>query len=260
MDEEVYSFALNNALTEIRNLCPGVKCAFLFNQGGKLLAGDSKSTNYNVERIIEGFEEILEKSKVIGGLDSVTVEAKEGRVKISRVNDDAYLATIVEKGADFKFLETVSRVLIPTVLKLLEKLAPTPLKKAEEKTVTEEIEPKTETLESEALEDEKIQEISPIPVNQLIVDTFGGLLVRTDTVKIDKEILSQWSEALEGKDINSVEIETFEGKTVQCKVKPLKDSKLMGKGIIMIPEKLCKLLDIKKGELVRVKPSIPQED
>jgi len=34
----------------------------------------------------------------------------------------------------------------------------------------------------------------------------------------------------------------------------------MGKGIIMIPEKLCKLLDIKKGELVRVKPSIPQED
>ena len=133
MDEEVYSFALNNALTEIRNLCPGVKCSFIFNQGGKLLAGDSKSTNYNVERIIEGFEEILEKSKVIGGLDSVTVEAKEGRVKISRVNDDAYLATIVEKGADFKFLETVSRVLIPTVLRLLEKLAPTPPKKPRKK-------------------------------------------------------------------------------------------------------------------------------
>ena len=261
MDEEVYSFALKNALTEIRNLCPEVKCSFIFDETGKILAEDSESTNYSIQGIVEEFQEILEKSNVIGGLHSITVEAKKGRVKISRVNNSTYLAMVVKRGADLKLLETASQVLIPTLIKLLEKLPPTPLKKAKEKTVADEIKPEINVSESEIPENEKVEsEIPPIPVNQLIVDTFGGLLVRTDTVKIDKEILSQWSEALEGKNIDSVEIETFEGKTVQCKVKPLKDSKLIGKGIIMIPEKLCKLLDIKKGELVRVRPSIYMED
>jgi len=261
MDEELYSFALNNALTEIRNLCPEVKCSFVFDREGKTLAEDSKSTSYSIQEIIKGVKDIIEKSKVIGGLDSVTVEAEKGRVKISRANDNAYLAIAIEKGADLKLLETVSRVLIPTILKLLGKLPPTPIKKAEEKTVTEKTKPEVKAPKDEILENEKVKpEISPIPVNQLIVDTFGGFLVRTDTVKIDKEILSRWSEVLDGKSINSVEIETFEGKTVQCKAKPLKDSKLVGKGIIMIPEKLCKRLDIKKGELVRIRPSIPQED
>ena len=263
IDEETYSFALKNALTEIGNICPEVKLSFIFNQEGKVLA-EAQKGKYNVEKIVSDFEEIFQKSHVIGGINSLTIDAKNGKVIISNIQEGVYLATVTSKNVDMKYLETVSRVLIPTVLKLLEKIAPAPLKKpstkeraaiieeSQEKTITEEV--------GEPVLDEEVKpKLSPIPTNQLIVDTFGGLLVRQDTVKIDSEILSQWSEILDEKNINLVEIETFEGKTAQCKVKPIKDSKLRGKGIIRIPEKLCELLDIKKGELVRVRPAISKE-
>ena len=264
IDEETYSFALKNALTEIGNICPEVKLSFVFNQEGKILAEDEKSAKYNAEKIVGNFEEIFQKSHAIGGINSITINAKRGKIIISNIQEGVYLATVTSKNVDMKYLETVSRVLIPTVLKLLEKIAPAPLKKpstkesaaikeeSQEKTITEEI-------RKPVLDEEAEPKLSPIPTNQLIVDTFGGLLVRQDTVKIDSEILSQWSEMLDEKDIKLVEIETFEGKTAQCKVKPIKDTKLRGKGIIRVPEKLCELLDIKKGELVRVRPAIPKE-
>ena len=265
IDEETYSFALKNALTEIGNICPEVKLSFIFNQEGKVLA-EAQKGECNIEKIVSDFEEIFQKSHVIGGINSLTIDAKKGKVIISNIQEGVYLATVTSKNVDMKYLETVSRVLIPTVLKLLEKIAPAPLKKplkreGEKPAVKEEIQEETTAEEiSEPPIDEKAKkEIPFIPTNQLIVDTFGGLLVRQDTVKIDSEILSQWSEMLDKKNINLVEIETFEGKTAQCKVKPIKDTKLRGKGIIRIPEKLCKLLDIKKGELVRVKPAISKE-
>ena len=38
-----------------------------------------------------------------------------------------------------------------------------------------------------------------------------------------------------------------------------KDSKMEGKGIIRIPERACQDLDVKKGELVKVKPLLEEE-
>jgi hypothetical protein len=94
------------------------------------------------------------------------------------------------------------------------------------------------------------------PVNQLIVENLGGLLVPSDTVRIDSEMLSQWAELSEDTKIEKVEVETFDGKTTRCKVKPIKDSKYKGKGIIRTPEKIRLNLEVKKGELVRVKPVV----
>jgi hypothetical protein len=88
------------------------------------------------------------------------------------------------------------------------------------------------------------------------VENLGGLLVPSDTVRIDSEILSQWEKLYEDKKIEEVEIETFDGKTTRCKVKPIKDSKYEGKGVIQMPEKVQLSLEIKKGELVRAKPII----
>jgi hypothetical protein len=53
---------------------------------------------------------------------------------------------------------------------------------------------------------------------------------------------------------NGVEVEAFNGKSSECKVKTVDSTKLENKAIIKIPEKLCQELDIDKGELVRVKP------
>lgn len=60
----------------------------------------------------------------------------------------------------------------------------------------------------------------------------------------------------EDKKIEEASIETFGGKKLRCKLKPIKDSKYEGKGAIQIPEKIQQTLEIRKGELVRVKPVI----
>ena len=268
MESDVYSFALKETLNEIGNVCPDINNAFVFKENGEVVASDEKTSEKTVTRVVDAFDGIFEKADSIGNIEGVTLECSKGRVNVSLVNDDFYLLTVTSKKADINYVNTVTRVIIPTVLRLLEKIHPAPLKSSEVspeiELATSEIEEPVEqaeetiTPEEETLEEEiKPEPLLPeTPVNQLIVENLGGLLVPSDTVRIDKEILSQWEELYEDKKINMVEIETFDGKTTTCKVKPIKDSKYEGKGIIRMPEKIQLTLEIKRGELVRVKPVI----
>ncbi|MDH5447672.1 MAG: hypothetical protein OEX01_01520 [Candidatus Bathyarchaeota archaeon] len=262
MTNEAYAFALKNALTEIRNVCSDVQTCFLFDKEAAVVAGDAETPEATIEKVVRSLEGILEKADTIGGLNSLVIEGNKGNVHISCVND-MYLTMITSKNADMKYLETVARVLIPTVIKLLDSLDPTPLRQLppshtllepeEEKELQEEIDEEEE--ESKEVKEEPLPELE-LPSNQLIVESFGGLLVRSDTVYISEDIMSQWDNLLDGKEINLVEVESFNGKTKQCKVKTLNDSKLENRAVIRVPEKVCQMLDIKKGELVRVKPVI----
>jgi hypothetical protein len=89
-----------------------------------------------------------------------------------------------------------------------------------------------------------------------MVEKIGGLLVPTDTVRIDGEIVEKWSDLYEGKQFNMVIIETLDGKKTTCKFKTIKESKNNAKGIIQIPEKILQTLQTEKGKLVIVKPVI----
>jgi hypothetical protein len=85
-------------------------------------------------------------------------------------------------------------------------------------------------------------------------------MVKADTIQLDVEILKRWSEELDVESIGEVDIETFSGKTVRCKTKTINDPKLEGRGLIRIPEKTCQSLDVRRGELVRVRPVLPEGD
>lgn len=276
MDKEVYSFALKSALQEVRSLCPDVINAFMFNKDGEIIAGDGTISDKTITRAMGAFNSVIEKADAIGNIEGMVLESAEGKVSISGMND-AYLFTVTSKKADMNYVNTVTQVLIPTVLKVLEKINPAPFAnnpsltrpkpglKPETRLTDEfeetEQEPEEETM-SEELEEAKKGEpevempLKETPVNQLIVENLGGLLVPSDTVRIDSEILSQWEELYEDKKIDEVEIETIDGKTVRCKAKPIKDSKYEGKGVIQMPEKIQFTLEIKKGELVRARPVI----
>jgi len=272
MDNEVYSFALKNTLNEIQNICPDIKNSFMFKEDGEIIAQDENTPEKVVVHVIDSFDGILEKADAIGGIEGVTLDSSKGRVTISCMND-IYLVTVTSKKADMNYVNTVTHVLIPTILRLLDKINSTPLKnktpslKIETETpVTEELEEQTETPvekdsteePEETLETETLP--SELPVNQLIIENLGGLLTRarapSDTVRIDSEMLSQWKEFSGSTRIDQVEVETFNGKTTRCKVKPIKDSKYEGKGIIRMPEKIQLNLEVRKGELVRVKPLV----
>lgn len=260
MNNEAYAFALQNALTEIRNVCPDVQTSFLFDKDATVIAGDAETPEATVERVVGSLEGILEKADTIGGLNSLVIEGSKGNAHVSCVND-MYLTMITSKKADMKYLETVARVLIPTVVKLLDSLGPAPLRHTRpshalsKPDLEKDLEDELDEEETGDDEEESMPELE-LPSNQLIVESFSGLLVRGDTVQISEDIMSQWEEFLDGKAINLVEIEAFNGQTRQCKVKTLDGSKLENKAVIRIPEKVCQTLDIKKGELVRVKPAI----
>lgn len=277
MSDEVYSFALKNTLNQVQNICPDIKNSFMFREDGKIVARDENTSEETITRVVKAFEGVLEKADTIGGVECVTLEGSKGRVNISCIND-LYLVTVTSRKADMNYVNTVTRVLVPTVLKLLEKIHPASLKSSSlvpevepkiepqipitekfEEEPTEEIVEETVTEEpEESMEPEVIPEPSlpEPPVNQFIVENLGGLLIPSDTVRIDSEILSQWEELYQGRKIEKVEVETFDGKATECKVKPIKNSKYEGKGIIRIPEKMQLTLKIKKGELVRVRPIV----
>lgn len=282
IDEEIYSFALKTALTEMKNLCPDVTHSFIFSCDGEIVAGDDTTDNKTMTRVVNSFNGLWDKADSIGGIDSITLQANKGRVQVSHLNKKLYMLLVTSKKADMTYINMVSRVLIPTIVKILEKLNPTSLKSSfapkievnetlpepePEETqpsakidLTPEKEPEEEEAPSKKQTPTKLPEgLVEIPTHQLIVDTLGGLLVRGDTVQIDQEILDEWAQLWDGK-IAKINIETFDGETVQCKVKPITDSKLEGKGLIRIPEKLRRKLNVERGELIRVSPVLENEE
>lgn len=231
MDREVYATALKNALDEIRNICPDVRCSFLFTKDNTVIASDGEAQETAIEEAVRSFSDVFERASAIGGLRSVLINGNKGKTYLLHVND-TYLTVVADAETDMKYLRTVTHVIIPTVLKMLESLAPTLLKQ----TAPEE-------------------KLTP-PTGEFTVEVMSGLFVRRDTVQIDPEILSAWSEKFDGKDIDMVEIETCGETTLRCRVRAIKDFRFIGKGIVRVPEKICKTLDLKEGETVKIKPLI----
>lgn len=124
---------------------------------------------------------------------------------------------------------------------------------------TEEIEELKKPTSDTDEESDVAEQPKELPSQQLIVDRFSGLMVKSDTVQLDADILKRWSDELGIDEVNEVDVETFSGKTVRCKTKVINDPKLEGRGLIRIPEKACQSLDVRRGELVRVKAVAPEE-
>lgn len=273
MDSEVYAFALKNALDEMQKACPEIKNAFVLDQNHTIIARDENTTEETLSQAVEVLNEMFGKADAIGGVDDLTIEGINGRMNVSRM-DEIFLVTVTSRKANLKYVNTVTHVLVPTVLKLIEKLNHGPLKnnliEPEQKLETE---PENSTVEQAAEpgqeEEEKAEEqaetphdesmekiVAEPPANQFIVEEMKGLLSPSDTVRIDNSVIEKWNELYEDKTIEEADVETFSGKSVRCKVKPIKNAKLEGKGKVQIPGKMQLVLDIKKGELVRVKPVV----
>jgi predicted regulator of Ras-like GTPase activity (Roadblock/LC7/MglB family) len=281
MDSEFFAFALKNTLEEMQKACPDIQNAFVLDQNHTVIAQDENTTEEILTRAVEILNEMFEKADAIGGMDDLIIDGTNGQMNISRM-EEIYLVTVTSKKTDVNYVNTVVHVLVPTVLKLLEKLNSGAFKpempESEQKV---EVEPENlverpvefpsqfaeqvreeearaeEQQREEKTTEEPVDKIVPEqPANQFIVEDIKGLLSPSDTVRIDNNVMEKWNEYYENRTIEEADIETFGGKSVRCKVKPIKDAKLEGQGKIQIPGKMQLVLDIKKGELVRVKPVV----
>jgi len=237
MDRDPSAIALNNAITEINKAYPDIKNSFIFTKNGTILTGDQETDQQTINNIQESFENLKEKAKTIGNLESFTITTKNGKLTLSNIKD-MHLLLATSKNADKNHIHSITQVIIPTILKTMEALAPT------QPQIT--------------------------PPKQLIVDTITGFFAG-DSVQIDTEILKDWTKnssdprtrvkaAITGEqstpeNIEQVKIETSGGNSTLCKVKEINDQDMKGKNMIRIPEKLCKTLEIDKGDLVKVEPA-----
>ena len=259
MSDEIYTFALKNTLSEIKNICPTVSHTFIFTKDNKIIAADQNTTEETLNNAVNAIKAIIERANTISGIETVTLHSTNGQANITRINN-FYLTTITSKETDEKYVNTLTQVLVPIVLKLVAKIHPASLcndaftmENAESAEFREKEPPMEET---NATEPESEPLLPEPPVNQFIIDNLNGLLAPSDTVRIDNTIITQWKKLYPNKKLEKVDAETLNGKTTRCKFKPIKDSKYEGKGIIQMPEKIQLTLQTKKGELVMVKPVI----
>ena len=173
MNKDLYAEALKNTLTEIRNICPDINSSFIFTKDCTIVAGDTETTDVTIRKALNSFQNIAEKAGTIGGLHNFSVDGDKGKVHISRIND-MYLVTATSQNADANNLRSVTQVIVPTVLKLLESITPAPLKSAQ-----------------------------PQQPQKLIVDTFSGFFAG-DTVQVDPPLLTEWSKLFNGKNVNEI--------------------------------------------------------
>lgn len=225
MNRPPYADALNNALNEIKNAYPDVKHSFIFTENGTIVTGDAETNEETIKRIIESFETLREKAKIIGNLQGFQVNGKNGKLILSNIKD-MYLVLSTSEKADKTHIYAIIHVIVPTILKTLETIAPS-------------LFPFTHT-------------------KKLVVDTLSGFFAG-NSVQIDAETLMKWTKNTDFRTeeiIDQIQIETFTGNEALCPVKKIKDVERRGKNLIRIPEKLCETLKVKEGELVKVKPAL----
>lgn len=302
MNSTIYASALKNTIGEIKNICPEVSETFVF-KDSDIIAKTDSSSKKTLDQAILALNSIEKEAKTVCGIKSIRIEGKKGIINLTSMEKFNF-ATVLTNEADEKYVNTLTRVLVPTVIKLVDniqlnlpkievenKKTPEPVKETP-KTVekiqdtqndlpvneapivelievpaSEKVQITEETQDTEILKNESQDENPKIeledetfftepPVTQLIVEKLSGLLVSSDTVRIDKEIIEKWSELYDGKKIELVCIENINGKSTQSKFRNIKSSKHAGKGVIRIPEKIQFALETSKGELVTIKPVI----
>ena len=258
MDRDPYTIALSNAVTEIKRAYPEINNSFIFTKNNETITGETETDRTTVKSIQEALQAIKEKSQVIGDVKSFQVYGKNANLTVTNI-EDVYLVLETSQKMDTTQIYSITHVIIPTILRTLENFTsphlqsttPSPAMSSEP-----EISPEETTLEI------------AIPQKKLVVETVGGFFAG-DSVQIDTEILTDWTmdadprarvkaaitgEQLVQKAIEQVRIETFGGSSASCKVKEVNDKKLKGRNVIKIPEKVCKSLEIKNGDLVKVRP------
>jgi hypothetical protein len=268
---EAYTLALKETLDGMVHSFPGIRNAMIFDESGGIVAVDDKTSEDKVVRTVDALDKMLENADFFGNLENVVFEGAEGLLNVSHF-DDLFLVTVASVRTDLDRTNVFANALIPIVLKVHRRVNLAPVKgnseepeiEREEPLAHEEKEKPDEPVENSSTDHSEkstpgtaSKDILPEPqVNQFIVENLGGLFASSDTVRIDNAFLLNWNDIYDDRKIEEIEIATFGGKSVRCKVKPIKDAKFEGKGLVQIHEKVQSTLEIKKGELVRVKPVI----
>lgn len=248
MSTEARTFALKNTLDEIKNVCPDISNALIFKENGEILVEDEDITENAVNCAQEIFHTLLEKSTVVGGIESITLGGTESKVNIIRFND-LYVTTVTSGSADAKTVSNLTKVMIPTTLKIVENIYSLSKNKNETQEVI--FRPGLKTRQLEIISEE-------VNVTEFIVENltvFGGFMIDQESAYIDRALIVEWKEKYGDQPIMQIMLEApSTGKTIVCKFQHFRDSKYENRNIVQLPKKIQISLNIQKGTKVLIKP------
>jgi len=251
MSTEACNLALKNTLNEIRNVCPDISNIFIFRENGEILAKDENTTEVTINNAQETFSALIERATAIGGIESVTFRGTESKVNIVQFND-LYITTVSSNGADEKNVSNLIRVMVPTTLKILQDIYPSIKNPSEEAT----LEPKSETWEPEPI-------VPEVQANEFKVENLsvlGKFMNDPETAYVDRALIVQWAEMYGDQPINKIILDASNGKTVQCKFRPFRETKYENRGLVQLSEKIQNSLHIQKGNKVLITPILEDQE
>lgn len=265
---QINSNPMQTIIGEFKNISPEITDCFVFEKSGEVLACSEVSDGGKSKNLISTLNALNGYSSIIAGIETLTIQGLDSQLRIMALNN-RYLTTVSTRSADEKTVKSLTQVIIPTVMDLIQKSCEEPDAFLPEPKKFE-AEPERKPEKPTPLQKNSPAQVTPkfsasvfpepsiptAPAIQFMVEKIGGLLVASDTVRVDSRVIAKWSDLYGDRQITEVKIETLEGKFTSCKFKSIKESS--GKGIIQIPEKILQTLQTSKGKLVIVKPVITQ--
>ncbi len=255
MSNDAYAIALKNGLDEIRNVCPGISGILVFNENGKVLIEDENISRQAASNAQDTLRVMAERADILGGVESITVRGTQASVNIARF-EDFYIADVCSPETDEKTVNNLTRVMIPTMLKMAKKMSVL----QEPEFQPKDFGPKTHSESSVDVQAEpKIRFPTPETLEFTVesLNVFGGLQTDSDTAYVDSGLVAQWREMFGDENVVRVTLENAATKKeTVCKFAPFKDSKHDGKGVIQLPKKIQEDLGAHKGAHIRITPII----
>jgi len=114
----VQSEVLQTVVDEFANLSSETTNAFIFKENGETVASDRVTTEDQTKSVVTSFTNLSLQSDIIGGLENLSIRGATSQIQVAAI-ENLYLATVSSREADPKIINSLTHVLVPTIVKLL---------------------------------------------------------------------------------------------------------------------------------------------
>ena len=166
----VPSEVLQTVVDEFANLSSETTNVFIFNENGETIASDQVTTEDQTKSVAAGFANLSLKSDIIGGLENLSIQGATSQIQVARI-ENLNLATVSSTEADPKIINSLTRFIVPTIVKLLNQpMIKQEQPSIEEQPIKEELEIPAEIPQEPEIEitEESVDEVTKEPEVEFI--------------------------------------------------------------------------------------------
>ena len=120
--------ALQTIVAEFKNLSPEITFSFVFKKNGEIAACTQPTAQEQSSKLIEAFNNLSDHAQDIRGIQTLSIHGADSQLTITSINNH-YLAMGSTRAADDKIVKSLTNVIVPTILKLVDQIAPEALQK-----------------------------------------------------------------------------------------------------------------------------------